>query len=117
MTVGERIRNEMKKRDISQNKLARAAGISQSGLSSILNGDVSPKEVTLQAIASALNMSISELMGDQFTDPVDEATQIREELRRNPDMRVLFSAASKATPEHLRATIALLKALEPEDDT
>ena len=49
---------------ISQNKLAKAAQISQSGLSSIISGAVSPKEITLQAIARALDCSVSELMGE-----------------------------------------------------
>lgn len=64
MTIAERIKEEMNRREISQNKLAKAAQISQSGLSSILSGASSPKENTLQAIASALGISVSELMAD-----------------------------------------------------
>lgn len=62
MTVADRIKDEMRKRGISQNRLAKAAQISQSGLSSILSGSVSPKENTLQAIASALEISLSVLI-------------------------------------------------------
>jgi hypothetical protein len=29
---------------------------------------------------------------------------------------MLFSAANKAKPEHLKAVVAMLKALEPNDD-
>lgn len=65
MRVGERIAEAMKKRGISQNKLAKLAQISQSGLSSIISGAVSPKEVTLQAIASGLGCSVSELIGEE----------------------------------------------------
>lgn len=64
MSVGQRINERMKARKISQNKLAKAAQISQSGLSSIISGAVSPKEVTLSAIAAALECSVSELMGE-----------------------------------------------------
>jgi len=63
MTIGERIKQEMKSRGISQNKLAKAAQLSQSGLSSIISGAVSPKENTLQAIAAALEMPVSVLVG------------------------------------------------------
>ena len=63
MTIGERIKQEMKSRGISQNKLAKAAQLSQSGLSSIISGAVSPKENTLQAIATALEMPVSVLVG------------------------------------------------------
>lgn len=64
MHVGQRIQQKMADQKISQNKLAKAAQISQSGLSSIISGSVSPKEITLQAIARALDCSVSELMGE-----------------------------------------------------
>ena len=115
MNVGERIKEEMKKLGMSQNKLAKAAQISQSGLSSILSGAVSPKENTLQAIAAALHLSVAELVGQPPSQDVlqDEAIAIRERLRRDPSYRLLFSAADSASPEHLRAAAAMLKALEP----
>ena len=62
MGVGDRIQEELRKRNMSQNKLAKAAQISQSGLSSIINGASSPKENTLQAIANALGISVAELI-------------------------------------------------------
>lgn len=121
MSVIDRIKEEMQKKGFSQNRLAKAAQMSQSGLSSILNGNVSPKENTLRAIAEALNVPLSELMEDiqgQIYDEEqeDEAMTIRERLRRDPSYRLLFNAANKASPEHLRAAAAMLKALEPGDD-
>lgn len=65
MTVGEKIKLEMKRQKVTQNKLAKAAKISQSGLSSIVSGQVSPREDTLRAIADALGCSFSELLGEQ----------------------------------------------------
>ena len=65
VTVGERIKLEMKRQKITQNKLAREAKISQSGLSSIVSGQVSPREDTLRAIADALGCSFIELLGEQ----------------------------------------------------
>ena len=64
MNVGQRIQAKMKQQHISQNRLAKAAQISQSGLSSIISGSSSPKEVTLSAIAHALGCTVSELMGE-----------------------------------------------------
>ena len=58
----------MRERHISQNKLAKLAQISQSGISSIISGAVSPKEVTVSAIAKALGCSVSELMGELPTN-------------------------------------------------
>lgn len=64
MHIGQRIQQKMTEQHISQNKLAKAAQISQSGLSSIISGASSPKESTVQAIAKALSCSASELMGE-----------------------------------------------------
>ena len=64
MHVGDRIQEKMRERGISQNRLSKIAQISQSGLSSIISGAVSPKEITLQAIAKALDCTVSELMGE-----------------------------------------------------
>ena len=114
MHVGERIQARMKELGISQNKLARLAQLSQSGLSSIISGASSPKENTLQAIAAALGCSVSDLLGDaEPSTRDDDVWGVREQLRRSHDMRILFNAASKATPEQLRAAAAMLRALQP----
>ena len=42
----------------------------------------------------------------------DDAFAIRARLRRDPAYRLLFDAADSASPEHLRAAAAMLKALE-----
>ena len=119
MSVIDRIKEEMAKRHMSQNRLAKAAQISQSGLSSILNGDVSPKENTLQAIAQALDMSLYELMDekpDQADEPEDEVDRIRKRLRHDPSFRILFSAAEKVKAENMQAAAAMLRALGDNDD-
>ena len=113
MRIGERIKYELDRRGISQNQLAKAAGISQSGLSTIIAGKNSPKENTLQAIAAALNMSLGELTElEPYISENDEAWLIRERLRRDSAYKMLFDAAEEAKPEHLRAAAAMLKALE-----
>ena len=64
MDVGSKIKDMMKNRGYSQLRLAKKANISQSGLSTIVNGGSSPSATTLQAIADALECSVSELMGE-----------------------------------------------------
>ncbi len=64
MDVGQKIKQMMKKQGYSQLSLAKKAKISQSGLSTIINGGSSPSATTLQAIAEALECSVSELMGE-----------------------------------------------------
>jgi len=64
MNVGDRIKGLMNEKHLSQNRLAKLAGLSQSGLSTIVSGAVSPKESTLTAIADALGCTVAELMGE-----------------------------------------------------
>ena len=118
MSVVDRIRQEMKKRNISQNRLARAAQISQSGLSSILSGDSSPKESTLQAIAAALNMSVSELMEEQ-PSPVNydpwNPDMMDYAAREDENIRVLTRGVYKMTPENRQKLLDVARVMFRED--
>lgn len=118
MSVGERIDELRRKRGLSQNRLAKLAQISQSGLSSIISGAVSPKENTMNAIASALGCSVYDLLNDTGNTETqdDDPYILRDRLRRDPNYRMLFAAAENAKPEHIRAAAAMLKSLEGENN-
>lgn len=77
MTIGERIREKIRQKGISQNQLARMAGISQSGLSTIISGANGPTESTLRAIAGALECSVGELLGEGENIPSNLLQMIR----------------------------------------
>lgn len=66
MGIGERIKETRKAKKISQVKLAKAADISQSCLSTIESGVSNPKEMTVKAIAAALDVPVSKLMGEML---------------------------------------------------
>lgn len=110
MNVGERIAIAMKKTGYSQNRLAKAAQISQSGLSSIISGAVSPKEVTLQAIAKALGCSVAELMGESGTSfiPLNNSIPIIGNIACSPQTAPDTNPDGFANiPEGVRADFAL----------
>ena len=116
MSASEKIKERLKKLGLSQNALAKKAGLSQSGLSTILSGKAKPREDSMEAIAKALGCTVADLYDETETETITEdAWDIRERLRRDPDMRMLFDAASNASPEHIRAAAAMIKALEPEE--
>lgn len=46
----------------------------------------------------------------------DELYELREELRRNPEVRMLFSASRGAKKEHIKAAAAMLNALKGNDN-
>ena len=106
MPVGERIQQKMKEQRISQNRLAKAAQISQSGLSSIISGAVSPKEVTLAAIANALGCTVAELVGE---DPGDQ----QEKAPRTPEARLLAKGVDRMPEAQRRAIINMMTGLYP----
>lgn len=64
MELGERIRILLKRKGMSQNELARKAGLSSSGMSTILKGAYDPRLSNLIAIARVLDCSVGELLGE-----------------------------------------------------
>ena len=115
--LSQRLLDLRKSRGYSQAQVAMKLGISQGAISQWEHGITVPAAEQLLSLADIYGISVDEILGRpapvQNTD--DEAWEIREQLRRNPDMRILFDAASKATPEHIRAVATLLKQLEPTE--
>ena len=62
--VGKNIRAIMERQGLSQNRLAKLSGVSQSNISSILSETKSPSVDTVQLIAGALGCSVAELLGE-----------------------------------------------------
>lgn len=118
--IGERIRNRRRSLGMNQDELAELASLNRVTVAKYETGKFEPGAQALSRIADALETSVDELLGrnkpEQQTEVNDEAMTIRERLRRDPNYRLLFSAADKASPEHIRAAAAMLKALEPTDD-
>lgn len=118
--VGERIRIRRKALGMNQDELAELASLNRVTIAKYESGKVEPGAQALSRIADALETSVDALLGrnvDQDApDQDDEAMAIRERLRRDPAYRLLFSAADTASPEHLKAAAAMLKALGPQED-
>jgi transcriptional regulator with XRE-family HTH domain len=99
-------------------------GLSAATIYRYEKGDIKKVNTTkLQPFAKALETTEAYLMGwDETTesnleaDQEDELWELREELRRNPDMRMLFSASKGAKKEHIQAAAAMLNALKGNDD-
>lgn len=62
--VGYEIKRRREESGMSQNQLAKRAGIAQSTLSAIEKTTKSPSAETLIAIANALGCTVAELMGE-----------------------------------------------------
>lgn len=106
------------RKGLSQHQAALGLNLSPQVYNRYENGLREPSNALLLVIADYFGVTVDELLG-RDPEPAqanDEAWAIRERLRRDPSYRLLFSAADSATPEHLRAAAAMLKALEPKKD-
>ena len=75
MDIGSRIKDVRKKKNISQSQLAESINSSQSALAAYENGRKTPKIETLSRIASALDVSILDLLPKELTfDTIAPAT-------------------------------------------
>ena len=78
MNIGQLIREERHKQDISGNKLAQKANISQSGLSAIERGEQDPTFYMVEKICSALNTTVQDLIVKENT--ADESIDLEKQL-------------------------------------
>lgn len=113
-----RIKECREKAGLSQKQVAFEIGVAPPQISKWEAGVASPSRKNCVKLAELFNVSVDYLLGnsDNPQEEQDEAWAIRERLRRDPSFRLLFDAAIKTSPEHLRAAAAMLKALEPPED-
>ena len=110
-----KMREIRKKRKMTMKQIGELVGASESAVSMWENGKHQPDLQTLSRIADILSVTTDELLGRSDDSLDNDTMQIRERLRSDPNYRLLFSAANNASPEHLKAAAAMLKALEPEE--
>lgn len=100
---------------MTQDEFAEHCGISRISVARFeASGNIG--RASAEKIAKACGVSVSFVLGDTSrldAEQDDDSWELRERLRRDPNMRMLFSAASRATPDHIRAAAEMLKALEP----
>ena len=71
----ERLNKAFKASGLSQSELCDKADINKGALSSYLSGRYFPKQIALEKLSSALNVSISYLMGFDIVDTTDEKSR------------------------------------------
>lgn len=107
INVGQKIKELRMQRGMSQNQLARAAKVSQAGLSSIESGATSPSIQTLSIIAEALDVPLSYLFDDNSTDDEHHRTV-------DPDIRILERARESMLEEDWQTLMRAIKSFYPQ---
>ena len=94
-------------------------GVTQSTYSYWENGKVKIDHQSLEKLSKLFGVSIDDLLGNE-TSPAygDDAElwELREQLRRQPGMRYLFSAAKGVTEADLKKAVKIIEALKGDTD-
>ena len=88
--VGPNIKKIRGIKKLSQNRLAKLAGISQPALSAIESGSANPSAGTVELLAGALGCTVSELIGETPSGDAYSAAErqlVREYRTLNPQGR------------------------------
>ena len=135
---GELIAKLRKERGMSQGEFATAIGVTKQAISNYERNTRKPPYETLEAIADVFNVPIGFFLSAEeqraklnriyrtykiaeghqsaYDESDEDIWELRESLRRSPDMRILFSAAKSATPKQLKQAVAILEALKANDE-
>ena len=106
---------------IQQKELAIIAGVSRPTVSEWEHQKKDPSGERLQRLADFFGVDPSVVLGYKIpalteTEEDRELMNLREEIRRNPDLRILFNVSKNTPPEHIRAAVAMLIALKGNPD-
>ena len=130
MTLGEYIIKYRSDHGLSQRQFARMTGLSNSYISMIERDcnpssgkPITPTMAAFRSIAAAMGMSVDELfaiiddtpVNTEDCDPDDELWELRETLRRRPEMQTLFSLTNNASAADVRQEIKIIEALIGDD--
>ncbi len=137
MKMGDRIKEKRMVAGLTQEELAERIGVQKSAIAKYESGRVENiKRSKIQLLADILGTTPAYLMGweeepdtssttitneekmlklkKETTDAEDEVMALREELRRRPEMKLLFSASKKATKKDILFVADMLKKLKDE---
>lgn len=140
---GEILRVLRIKRGYSQAQLANLTGLKRSAISNYEQGIREPDLDTVELFADFFDVSVADLLGrderdynrrlhenissiehyDKYDDTDkllhenhNEIMQIRENIRRNPELREIYSLTSKATPDKMRQIRDFVRFVTKGDD-
>ena len=113
----ERIKFKCAEKGVSVSRMCMDTGMSKSTMSGLKRGaTMNLSAPTLKKISEYLGTTVSDLLGEETKkEPVstgDELIEIIDACKDRSDLRALFMLAKGATPEDVKKTISILKALK-----
>lgn len=114
MSIYDRIKDLCKRRGISVRELESSMGFSYGSIAKWKNH--SPAYYKIQKVADYFGVQPRMLTDDDtgyYENP--ETALIAQKIFENPDLRILFDAASDAKPEDIHTTYDMLMALKRKE--
>lgn len=121
-TIYERIRRLRQENNMSQDELAKKTGYtSRSTINKIEAGKIDISRAKIKFFADALGVTPAYLMGweeesEQGYYPDPEVAEYAEELRTNPELRVLFSSSRNLTKKQMQEAYNFIKFLKMKEE-
>lgn len=114
MPIGDRIKYYREQAGMTMEQLAQAVGVQNSAINKYEKGLVTNIPINrIRQIADALGIDVRLLL-DFLDEPSSEVDEMREELRSNPDLRMLLSASRNLDAEDIRQLVALAERMNRE---
>lgn len=123
MNIGSRIKEKRQECGLTLLEVATKLGVREATMQRYESGTIKNiKYDTMVKLAEILNTTPAYLSGwdeegnTQVTPPdPDDLMELREELRRNPEKRILFDVTKNATKEEILAVADFFKKLKEND--
>ena len=119
--IKERVRLLRREIGMTQQDLANALCVHQTAVSQWESGRTEPDIESVHKLARIFGVSADYLLGigESRVDPqgkeVDSIWELRETMRRSPELQMLFSLSKDASKEDILKTVKILKTLKGED--
>jgi transcriptional regulator with XRE-family HTH domain len=103
---------------LSYGELSKLTGIPKSALQRYATGETEKVPLDrLQLIANALHVPTQTLLGWEDTrSNDDEFWELRDQLHKRPEMKILFDASRKASKEDIETVAKLMDRLTNKDE-
>lgn len=125
--TSKRLKELMSLKNLRQVDIAEKTGLGKSAISQYVSGKITPKQDKVYILADGLNVSPAWLMGydvpmdrssresfnnsnGYYTDP--ETAELAEELRTNPNGRILFDASKDLSKEDINVVLTVIEGLK-----
>ena len=110
------LRELRKEHGMTQSELAEKIGCAPNTICMYEQGRREPSFETMRAIAAVFGLPADALLRKAPDEDDDEIWALREQLRRRPEMRMLFSATRKASRDDILKAVKIIEALSDSTD-